>query len=83
MLNVILPRSELVIATQSLHPRAATPTELKKFLSEYDIEAITEPTIEEAMAKAISLAGGSKGILVTGSLFIAAGARATWHQVNY
>lgn len=82
MLNAILPRVELVIATQSLHPRAASPEELKDILSAYNIKAITSPTIEEAMAKALTLAGNSKGILVTGSLFIAAGAKTIWSEIK-
>lgn len=83
MLNAILPRVELVIATQSLHPRAASPEELKDILSAYNIKAITSPTIEEAMAKALTLAGNSKGILVTGSLFIAAGAKTIWSEIKH
>ena len=83
MLNAILPRVELVIATQSLHPRAASPEELKDILSAYNIKAITAPTIEEAMAKALTLAGNSKGILVTGSLFIAAGAKTIWSEIKH
>ena len=82
MLNAILPRVELVIATQSLHPRAASPDELKDILSAYNTEVITAPTIEEAMAKALPLAGNSKGILVTGSLFIAAGAKTIWSEIK-
>jgi len=82
MLNAILPRVELVIATQSLHPRAASPDELKDILSAYNTEVITAPTIEEAMAKALPLAGNSKGILVTGSLFIAAGTKTIWSEIK-
>jgi len=83
MLNAILPRVELVIGTQSLHPRAASPKELKDILSAYNIKAITAPTIEEAMTKALTLAGNSKGILVTGSLFIAAGAKTIWSEIKH
>lgn len=83
MLNAILPRVELVIATQSLHPRAASPKELKDILSAYDTQVITAPTIEEAMTKALTLAGNSKGILVTGSLFIAAGAKTIWSEIKH
>ena len=83
MLNAILPRVELVIATQSLHPRAASPEELKDILSAYNTEVITAPTIEEAMAQAFPLAANSKGILVTGSLFIAAGAKTIWSEIQH
>jgi folylpolyglutamate synthase/dihydropteroate synthase len=72
-----------VIATQSLHPRAASPEELKDILSAYNTEVITAPTIEEAMEKALTLAGNAKGILVTGSLFIAAGAKTIWSEIKH
>ena len=80
MLEVILPRVELVIATQSLHPRAATPEELKEVIDQYSVPVIAVGPAEAALEEASSLTGTTKGILVTGSIFIAAAARAIWSQ---
>ncbi len=78
MLSAILPRCEMVITTQSLHPRAATPEELKAKVEKYSVPVIAVNPAEEALSRALYLAGESKGILVTGSIFIAAAARAIW-----
>ena len=78
MLSAILPRCEMVITTQSLHPRAATPEELKTKVERYSVPVIAVNPAEEALSQALYHAGESKGILVTGSIFIAAAARAIW-----
>lgn len=82
MLSAILPRCELVITTQSRHPRAATPEELKAKVDDYSIPVIAVNPVEEALSQALSHAGETKGILVTGSIFIAAAARAIWSQLE-
>ena len=82
MLSAILPRCELVITTQSRHPRAATPEELKAKVDDYSVPVIAVNPVEEALSQALSHAGETKGILVTGSIFIAAAARAIWSQLE-
>lgn len=82
MLNAILPRCELVITTQSIHPRAASPEELKVLVEKFDIPVMALAPAENALAKAIELAGQTKGILVTGSIFIAAAAKVIWPQIH-
>lgn len=82
MLSAILPRCELVITAQSLHPRAATPEELKAIVENYSIPVIAVNPAEEALSQALFLAGESKGILVTGSIFIASAAREIWSQLK-
>jgi dihydrofolate synthase/folylpolyglutamate synthase len=82
MLSAILPRCELVITAQSLHPRAATPEELKAIVEKYSIPVIAINPAEEALSQALFLAGESKGILVTGSIFIASAARVIWSQMK-
>jgi dihydrofolate synthase/folylpolyglutamate synthase len=82
MLSAILPRCELVITTQSRHPRAATPEELKAKVDDYSVPVIAVNPVEKALAQALSHAGETKGILVTGSIFIAAAARAIWSQLE-
>jgi len=80
MLSAILPRCDMVITTQSLHPRAATPEELKEKVEKYSGPVIAVNPVEEALSQALYHAGESKGILVTGSIFIAAAARVIWPQ---
>jgi len=80
MLDIILPRVEAVVCTQSIHPRAADAFELQKLIEPYGIPVYAEVPAEEGLAKALELAGDSKGIIATGSLFLAAAARAIWHQ---
>lgn len=82
MLKAILPRCEIVITTQSIHPRAASPEELKAIVEKFEIPVIALNPAENALAKAIELAGETKGILVTGSIFIAAAAKVIWPQIN-
>lgn len=82
MLSAILPRCELVITAQSLHPRAATPEELKAIVEKYSIPVIAINPAEEALSQALFLAGEYKGILVTGSIFIASAARVIWSQMK-
>lgn len=82
MLDALLPRCEMVITTQSLHPRAATADELKNLIEKYDLPVLAIDKPEDALEQAIQLAGDSKGILITGSIFIAAAARSIWQELQ-
>jgi len=87
MLKVLLPRVETVITTQSIHPRAADAYELKALIEPYRKPVIAFSRMEEALPEALKLAGNRKGIIITGSVFIAAAARVVWpilinHQDN-
>jgi len=75
MLDAILPRVDEVIATQSLHPRAKDAQELAVAIREKGKAAEAYNPAELGMARALELAGTGKGILVTGSIFIASAAR--------
>lgn len=83
MLKAILPRVELVIATQSIHPRAASAENLAAIVKEHTENVIPVYPAEAALQKALELAGESKGILITGSIFIAAAAKAIWYAYNH
>lgn len=78
MLKAILPRVELVIATQSIHPRAASAENLAAIVKEHTVNVIPVYPAEAALQKALELAGDSRGILVTGSIFIATAAKVIW-----
>ncbi len=75
MLEAILPRVNQVIATQSLHPRAKDAQELAAFISDEGRAAEAYNPAELGIARALELAGEEKGIIVTGSIFIASAAR--------
>lgn len=82
MLAAILPRVDQVITTQSLHPRAATAEELQTIVEKRFEKVMPVHPAEDALDKALELAGDTKGILVTGSIFIAAAAKAIWQEKN-
>lgn len=75
MLEAILPRVEKVIVTQSLHPRAKAAEELKILIEPFGVPVESRTPAELAFEKALELAGNTKGIVVSGSMFIAAAGR--------
>jgi dihydrofolate synthase/folylpolyglutamate synthase len=81
MFREILPRVECVITTQSLHPRAADPLELARRIELYGIPIQAMNPAEAALSKALELAGSDKGIIVAGSIFIAAAVRSIWKAI--
>ena len=82
MLKTIIARVEMVVATQSIHPRAADAEELKKLIEHYGKPVIAFHRMEEALPEAMKLAGKQKGIIVTGSVFVAAAARVIWAEIE-
>jgi dihydrofolate synthase/folylpolyglutamate synthase len=80
MFAELMPRVQQVIATQSFHPRAMEPQVLVELAHRYGRPARLVPEVEDALDEAIRLADGESMILVTGSLFVAAGARETWYK---
>ena len=82
MLKIILPRVSSVVATQSIHPRAADADELKKMIDPFGKPVIAFHRMEEALPEALKLAGKQKGIIVTGSVFVAAAANVVWAEME-
>jgi len=80
MLDIIMPRVDAVVCTQSIHPRAADAYDLQKLIEPYGKPVYAEVPAEAGLAKALELAGNSKGIIATGSLFLAAATRAIWRK---
>ena len=78
MLSELKPAVFQMVMTKSTHPRAADPGELVAIAKRLDCQAIASQSVEEAMTAAENLAGGNRIILVTGSIFVAAAARAVW-----
>jgi len=67
-----------VITTRSYHPRAMDPVRLQKLAHRFGRSAKVVEKIEDALPEALRIAGENAMVLVTGSLFTAAGARFTW-----
>lgn len=78
MLSELKPAIFKVITTKSTHPRAADPDDLVKVAEGINLNAISTASVESALTEAERLANGSTIILVTGSIFVAAAARAVW-----
>jgi dihydrofolate synthase / folylpolyglutamate synthase len=77
----LLPRVDSVIATQSIHPRAIDPHQLVELTHPYGIPARAVSSIEDALLEALQDAHNERLVLVTGSLFIVAGARQVWQEL--
>jgi dihydrofolate synthase/folylpolyglutamate synthase len=81
MFSSLLPISDVIIMTKSIHPRAAEPKQLQDIAREMGRESHSTESIE----KAIDFAMGVKKdnvILVTGSIFVAAAAKEIIQKLN-
>lgn len=82
MFAELLPRVESLIATQSIHPRAIEPEKLVEFAQQFGKPAYSIPRIEDALQEALTVGQNGYLVLVTGSLFIVAGARYAWQEMH-
>jgi dihydrofolate synthase/folylpolyglutamate synthase len=80
MLTALKPRIDQLIATQSIHPRAMDAGQIVEVSRGLGIPATEAIPLEAAMVNAMQAAGKEAAVLVTGSLFVAAGARDVWHS---
>ncbi|MFM8319815.1 MAG: bifunctional folylpolyglutamate synthase/dihydrofolate synthase [Chloroflexota bacterium] len=80
MFDELLPRVEQVIVTRSFHPRAADPQVLVEMAARYGRDVTIVSEVKDALDEALRRLDGDHLVLVTGSIFIAAGARETWYN---
>jgi len=80
MFAELLPRVSLVVATQSIHPRAMSANKLVELAGQYGKTAQSVLPIELALEKALELAQPDAGVVAAGSLFVAAAVREAWHR---
>lgn len=73
------PVTHQVVVTQAVHPRAAVPATLAAHFAPLPVEIV--PTVPQALQRALELAVSNAVVLVCGSLFIVAEARAAWHSL--
>ncbi|HEY9077403.1 MAG TPA: folylpolyglutamate synthase/dihydrofolate synthase family protein [Anaerolineaceae bacterium] len=81
MFAELLPGTSELIATQSVHPRAAAPEQLVKMANEMGYPARVVMPLEQALIVGIEAASTDGILLATGSLFIAAAVRDAWQQL--
>ena len=72
IINELVPLSPQVIVTQASHSRAAPLSTLVAEFAKQGIESKTGETVAKAISRALSLAGRTNVICVTGSLFVVA-----------
>ena len=75
MLRALLPMSDYVIATRSDHPRATAPIEIADAVASAGGGAEVCVGMEQALRRGIEQMRPDDGLLVTGSIFLVAGAR--------
>ncbi len=76
MLAELLARSDEVIFTQSIHPRSYQADKLAQLAMEYPLPKSVIIPLEEAMEQAVCrIHSEDTLLLITGSIFVAAGAR--------
>ncbi len=82
MFAELMPRVRRVIATQSIHPRAAEPQKLVEIAHQFGVSAQVVLPLEKAVERALELAGSETAIVAAGSLFIAAAVREAWQKME-
>ena len=82
MLEELRPLVSRVIFTRSYHPRAIEPDKLLELGAAYGLPAQVALTVEEALSEALEQAGNDSLVLATGSLFVAAGVRHSWYNLQ-
>jgi dihydrofolate synthase/folylpolyglutamate synthase len=81
MLSELSPRLSEVIVVKSFHPRAANPDNIIQHMQNLGCPARAVPDVADALGVALEAAASARPprlLLVTGSIFVAAGARIAW-----
>lgn len=82
MFEQLLPKVKNLIATKSIHPRAAEPEKLVELAQQYGKPAYITHSIEEALNLGNELAGKDGAIVIAGSIFVAAAAIEVWPEID-
>ena len=78
ILEELLPVTQFVIASQSLHPRALKADGICKKVLKFGKACIIIVPIENALEKALDMAGDESLVVATGSVFVAAAIKDIW-----
>jgi len=79
ILEPLLPLATHIVVTQSRHPRSADIDTLLAGIAAHGRQALAVEPVAQAMERALQLAGPDDLVCATGSLFVAAEARAAFH----
>jgi dihydrofolate synthase/folylpolyglutamate synthase len=82
MLDELLPLASQVIFTRSFHPRAAEPQQLLADAARHGHTGKIIAAVEDALVEGLRLLDSDSLLLITGSIFVAAGARQTWYNLT-
>jgi len=82
MFAELLPRVRQVVATQSIHPRAMDANKLVELAHQFGVRAQAVVPLEQALEKALALAGEEAVVVAAGSIFIAAAVREVWLKME-
>ncbi len=80
--TALIPRVQRVIATEAIHPRALSAGAIVDLAHQFGCPARSVLPIENALLAALQAAGGEAVVVATGSLFVAAAARAAWQRIE-
>lgn len=80
MMEELSPRLHTLVVTRSYHPRAIDPSEIMERVRHLNVKVISSDEVEDGFKQALSLAGDDKLVLVTGSVFVAAGVLQYWYN---
>jgi dihydrofolate synthase/folylpolyglutamate synthase len=78
MFAELMPRVDHVIATRSFHPRSLDPQMIMDMAHQFGHSARIVEDVVDAMDAAIKMNKGEAIVLITGSIFVVAGAREAW-----
>jgi len=82
ILDSITGKVASIIACKSRHARAMDPGQLSQLAQRHGIPCVIEEDIEQALKVATSHKGENMGVVVTGSMYLAAEAREALHLHN-
>jgi dihydrofolate synthase/folylpolyglutamate synthase len=80
LLQALLGGADRALATATRHPRAASPSWIRAQAAELGFEIEVTSTVPRALDQALAEAGPEDLICCTGSVFVAAEARAAWFE---
>jgi folylpolyglutamate synthase/dihydropteroate synthase len=78
ILRTLLTGSHRTLVTATRHPKAASPVWIQAQAAELGFETEVSPTVPEALELAVGDLGPRDLLCCTGSVFVAAEARAAW-----
>jgi dihydrofolate synthase/folylpolyglutamate synthase len=82
MFTELLPRIRQVVAVKSIHPRAMEPETISEIAQEFGRPLEIIPDVFDGFEEALQMAGQEAVVLVTGSIFVVAGARIAWDNLR-